>query len=60
MGFLQIFGSKLATLMAIFLAAIVYVILLLITGSLTYEDFSLLSNGEKIAKKLLKLGILKK
>src|SRR5690606_32916821 len=59
-GLLGILGSKLATLIAIFLAAIVYMILLLITGSLTYEDFNLLPNGEKIAKKLLKLGILKK
>jgi len=59
-GFLEILGSKLSTLVAIFLAVIVYMILLLITGSLTYEDFSLLPNGEKIAKKLVKLRILKK
>ena len=46
--------------MAIIIAAIVYFILLLITGSITYEDFILLSNGDKVAKKLVKLGILKK
>jgi len=60
LGLLGIVGSKLATVIAIIIAAIVYFILLLLTGSLNYEDVVLLTNGEKIAKKLNKLGILKK
>lgn len=60
MGLLDIIGGKLATIVAIILAAIAYLILLLVTGSLTYEDFSLLPNGEKIAKKLERLGVLKR
>ncbi|NMB07468.1 MAG: polysaccharide biosynthesis protein [Tissierellia bacterium] len=60
LGLISSIGDKLATIMAIIIAAIVYFILLLITGSITYEDFILLSNGDKVAKKLVKLGILKK
>ncbi len=50
LGLISSIGDKLATIMAIIIAAIVYFILLLITGSITYEDFILLSNGDKVAK----------
>ncbi|WP_035143334.1 putative polysaccharide biosynthesis protein [Schnuerera ultunensis] len=56
---MNIVGDKLSTILAIILAAITYFVLLIITGSLTYEDFSLLPKGDRIAKKLLELNILK-
>lgn len=60
LGLRGIIGGKLATIVAIIVAAIVYFILLLMTGSLNYEDVVLLSGGEKVANKLNKMGILKK
>lgn len=60
LNFISIFGNKLATIMAIILAGIVYFILLFVTGSITYEDFMLLSQDGKVAKRLARLGILKK
>lgn len=52
-------GSRLATIVAIGLAVICYVVLLLVTGTITYDDFKLFSSGEKIGKKLVEKGILK-
>lgn len=52
-------GSKLATIVAIGLAALCYVVLLFITGTITYDDFKLFGSGEKIGKKLVEKGILK-
>ncbi len=52
-------GDRLATIVAIVIGALVYFFLLLATGSLTYEDFELFPKGEKIAKKLVKLKLIK-
>lgn len=57
--FYSIVGDKLATIIAIFIGMITYFILLMRTGSLTYEDFKMLPNGEKIAKKLVKFKLIK-
>lgn len=59
-GMLAIVGDRLATVVAIIAAAIMYFILLIVTGSLTYEDFSLLPKGDKIANKLIKYKLLKR
>ena len=59
-GFINVIGSRLATIVAIVIAAIIYFILLVAIGSLTYEDFKLLPNGDKIASRLVRLKLLKK
>ena len=59
-SFINIIGDKLSTIIAIIIAAIIYFVLLIITGSLTYEDFKLLPKGDKIANKLIKLKLLKR
>ena len=59
-SFLNIVGDKLSTIIAIIIAAISYFMLLILTGSLTYEDFDLLPKGDKIATKLVKLKLIKK
>ncbi len=50
--FSGIIGDKLSTIIAIFIGAILYFMLLIVTGSITSEDFKLLPKGEKIEKKL--------
>ena len=59
-SFLNIVGDKLSTIIAIIIAAIAYFMLLILTGSLTYEDFDLLPKGDKIANKLVKLKLIKR
>ncbi|QQY79493.1 stage V sporulation protein B [Keratinibaculum paraultunense] len=59
-SFRSIIGNSLSTIIAIVLAAGIYFILLIVIGSLTYEDFKLLPSGEKIASKLVKFKLLKK
>ncbi len=54
-----IIGTRLATVIAIGLAGICYIVLLFVTGSITYADFKLFPSGEKIGRKLLDKGILK-
>ena len=44
--------SSLATLVSVLIGVIAYVILLIITGTITNEDLALLPKGDKIAKKL--------
>lgn len=56
---LNILGDRLSTIFAIIIAAIVYGILLLLTGSLTYEDFKLLPKGDKIANLLIKFKLMR-
>lgn len=57
--FYSLIGDKLATIIAIFMGIITYFLLLMRTGSLTYEDFKLLPKGEKMAKTLVKLKLLR-
>ncbi len=58
--FINVIGDRLSTIIAIIIAAMTYFILLIITGSLTYEDFNLLPHGDKIANKLIKMKLLKR
>ncbi|KNF07809.1 polysaccharide biosynthesis protein [Gottschalkia purinilytica] len=53
-------GSKLATIIAIGIGGIVYGLALLITGAITSEDFELLPKGEKLARRLKSIGLLRK
>ncbi|HHV39328.1 MAG TPA: polysaccharide biosynthesis protein [Tepidimicrobium sp.] len=59
-GSIDIIGGKLATIIAIIIAAIAYFILLILTGALTYRDFELLPKGREISDRLVKLGLLKR
>ncbi len=54
-----IISSKLATVVAVLIGVIAYGILLILTGSITYEDLTLLPKGNKIGKKLEKFKLLK-
>ncbi|CAK7041350.1 stage V sporulation protein B [Tissierella sp. P1] len=51
--------EKLSTLGAVLVGVIVYVVLLVLTGSITEEDWSLLPKGDKIGKKLEKFKLIK-
>lgn len=55
----NLLGSKLATLVSVGVGVVVYGVLLIITGSITPEDFAILPKGEKLAKKLEKFKIIK-
>ena len=55
----NIIAGKLATLVAIFVGVLSYVILLFLTGTLDEDDFRLIPNGDKIVRKLKKSKILK-
>ncbi|NLJ78777.1 MAG: polysaccharide biosynthesis protein [Tissierellia bacterium] len=59
-GLANIIGGRLSTVVAIIVAAIAYFMLLILTGSLTYDDFELLPRGKQISNKLVKLGLLKR
>lgn len=50
-------GERMSTIVAIVLAGVVYIVLLIITGSITAEDMSLLPKGDKMKKKLAKYNI---
>ncbi len=52
-------GGKFATLAAVLIGVIIYGILLIITGSITSEDLSLLPKGDKIGKSLDKFKLIK-
>lgn len=47
-----ILGDKIATLLAVGVGVVVYVVLLIVTGALTKEDFAMIPKGDKLAKKL--------
>lgn len=55
-----IIGSKLATVIAIGIGAVVYGLSLLLIGAVTTEDFEMFPKGEKIAKTLKRVGLLRK
>lgn len=57
LGLMSIIGEKLSTIVAILIGGIVYLILLILTGSITGEDLKLLPKGDKIGKKLDKFKI---
>ncbi|MBV1817033.1 polysaccharide biosynthesis protein [Anaerosalibacter bizertensis] len=57
--FTPLVGDRIATILAIFVGAIVYFLFLIRTGSITYDDFKLIPKGEKIANILVRLKLLK-
>lgn len=57
--FTSLVGDRMATILAIFVGIIVYFLFLIRTGSITYDDFKLIPRGEKMAKILVKLKLLK-
>lgn len=59
-GASNIVGDRIATVISIAIAAVVYGVLLLATRTLTYDDFNLLPKGDKIANILLKLKLIRK
>ena len=56
---INILGNRFTTILAIGIGALVYAILLVITGSITSEDLSLIPMGEKIGEKLEKFNLMK-
>lgn len=59
-GWSLIIANRVSTIIAIIFASITYFVLLLVTDSLTYEDFNLFPKGEVLANKLVKLKLLKR
>lgn len=59
MFFNGIIGEKLSTVTSIIVGAMVYIILLILTGSITSEDLNLIPKGDKIAKKIERFNIMK-
>lgn len=55
----NILGSSISTLLSIGIGIIIYVILLIITGSITSEDTLLMPKGDIINKKISKFKLLK-
>lgn len=53
------FNNRYATIMAIGIAALAYVLLLIITGAITSEDLSLMPKGDAIARKIEKFNLMK-
>lgn len=56
---MDIVGEKLSTVLAVLVGGILYLILLIITGSITSEDLYLLPKGDKIGKRLEKFKLMK-
>lgn len=56
---INILGNRFSTIIAIGLGALAYIILLILTGSITTEDLSLIPKGNKIGKKLEKFNLMK-
>lgn len=54
-----ILGNTLSTALSIALGGTIYGLMLLITGTIVEEDFALLPKGDKLAKILKKVGLLK-
>lgn len=52
-------GSKLSTLVSVGIGIITYAILLIITGTITEEDFNIIPKGDKLAAKLNRFKIFK-
>lgn len=57
---LGIVGSKLSTVISIAIGAVVYGISILAVGGITTEDLQAFPKGDKIAKLLKKIGLLRK
>lgn len=55
-----VIGGKFGTIFAIGVGGIVYLLVLLLTGALSDEDFAMIPKGEKLAKLFKKLKLMKK
>ena len=53
------FGNSISTIVSVIIGAIIYAIMLILTKTLTKEDFYMIPYGTKIYKVLVKLGIYK-
>ncbi|TCO71366.1 putative polysaccharide biosynthesis protein [Marinisporobacter balticus] len=58
--FVDVFGNKLTTVVAIGVGALIYGLMLLTTGGITKEDFEMIPGGRKMAKVLGMMGLLRK
>ncbi len=58
-GLINILGNRFSTIIAIGMGGLVYAILLIITGSITSEDLSLIPKGKKLGNKLDKFNLMK-
>ncbi|HZK33414.1 MAG TPA: polysaccharide biosynthesis protein [Tissierellaceae bacterium] len=56
---INLLGNRFVTIIAIGIGALIYIILLIITGSITSGDLSLIPRGEKIGEKLEKFNLMK-
>ena len=56
---MDLVGEKLSTILAVLVGGVLYVILLVITGSITSEDLYLLPKGDKIGKRLERFKLMK-
>ncbi|WP_333638575.1 polysaccharide biosynthesis protein [Tissierella praeacuta] len=56
---MDIIRPKLATIVSILIGAILYGLLLIVTGSITEEDLILLPKGDKIGKKINRFKLIK-
>lgn len=57
MFFTGILGERMSTVVAILIAGVIYIILLVATGSITADDMALLPKGDKIRNKFGKYNI---
>ena len=57
---IELIGSKFSTVLSIAVGAVVYGFALLLVGAVTTEDLKLLPKGEKLAKMLKGIGLLRK
>lgn len=56
---LPLLSQKLATLLAIMLAALVYIVVLFLLRAIYKEDLEMVPGGEKLARKLFEKGLVK-
>lgn len=57
--FMNILGDKIATIVSVLIGGVMYLILLVLTGSITSADLKLLTKNDRIGNKLDKFKILK-
>ncbi|WDV45551.1 polysaccharide biosynthesis protein [Clostridiaceae bacterium M8S5] len=58
-GISSVISDKLATLLAVAIGGVVYVLALFVTGAITEKDFQIVPKGDKIVRVLKRVGIFK-
>jgi len=58
--FVQLFGNRITTLMAVGVGILIYGLMLLAAGGITKADFEMMPGGKRIAVILSRLGLLRK